>query len=310
MSRTEDRRRLADSVHAYETTFGPLPGISNPDSRDVFIEQLIESGRRIRYLMRMRERGTLQSCTDPQSHTFNPLRSSIFHQHEGNLDESFWMIFLYVHFGKNRKSGWQLISDIYGRLGQGDHWTWQEVHADTSEFRRWLDSNVEAIRALSPRRSFGNHRKYESLDAWSTRGTGEAVQSYVNWIGPSGSHVSRISEICDDDESDPDDFRSIYDSLRGNVRRFGRTGAFDYCSSIFRLGLTKAPPNGVYLQGATGPLAGARLLLLQPGQSRRTQELESDLEVLESSLQVGFDALEDALCNWQKRPNEFKPFRG
>jgi hypothetical protein len=31
---------------------------------------------------------------------------------------------------------------------------------------------------------------------------------------------------------------------------------------------------------------------------------------LREELDVGFDVIEDALCNWQKSPAEFKPFRG
>ena len=38
--------------------------------------------------------------------------------------------------------------------------------------------------------------------------------------------------------------------------------------------------------------------------------LEAALTPLRAELNVGFDVLEDALCNWQKSPDEFKPFRG
>jgi hypothetical protein len=94
------------------------------------------------------------------------------------------------------------------------------------------------------------------------------------------------------------------------VRRFGRTGAFDYCATISKLGLAAIEPGMAGLVGATGPLDGARLLVLEPGQRGRTRALEAALAPLQAELGVGFDALEDALCNWQKSPDEFKPFRG
>jgi hypothetical protein len=40
------------------------------------------------------------------------------------------------------------------------------------------------IRAPGVPGGFGNHRKYESLDADSPRGTGAVVESYVGWVNP------------------------------------------------------------------------------------------------------------------------------
>jgi Alpha-glutamyl/putrescinyl thymine pyrophosphorylase clade 3 len=38
--------------------------------------------------------------------------------------------------------------------------------------------------------------------------------------------------------------------------------------------------------------------------------LDTKLVQLEAQLEVGMQVLEDALCNWQKSPDRFKPFRG
>jgi Alpha-glutamyl/putrescinyl thymine pyrophosphorylase clade 3 len=38
--------------------------------------------------------------------------------------------------------------------------------------------------------------------------------------------------------------------------------------------------------------------------------LEDSAAALGHCLDVTFDVLEDALCNWQKSPARFKPFRG
>jgi hypothetical protein len=173
-------------------------------------------------------------------------------------------------------------------------------------FRSWLDDNVDHIRSLTPRRGFGNHRKYESLGAWNANGTGAVVASYVSWVGP-GGHDARIAQLVSGASTPAQAFEALYRSVR-SVRRFGRTGGFDYCSTLANLGFVAMEPHAACLSGATGPLSGARLLLAEPGESPAA--LEASLTPLQAELGVGFDVLEDALCNWQKSPDVFKPFRG
>jgi hypothetical protein len=134
------------------------------------------------------------------------------------------------------------------------------------------------------------------------------VASYVGWVGAAG-HDARIVQITTGAATPAQRFDALYDSVRA-VRRFGRTGAFDYCSTLAKLGLVAIEPSCACLAGATGPLSGARLLLSQPGQQLSSAALEELLTPLRAELNVGFDVLEDALCNWQKSPAEFKPFRG
>ena len=98
------------------------------------------------------------------------------------------------------------------------------------------------------------------------------------------------------------------------VASFGRTAKFDYLTMIGKLGLAPIEPGSTYMHGATGPLSGARLLF----GGRKTAPLtRSDLEAwlveLEARLHLGthgMQVLEDALCNWQKNPRTFVPFRG
>jgi len=45
-----------------------------------------------------------------------------------------------------------------------------------------------------------------------------------------------------------------------DVERFGRTAKFDYLTMVGKLGLAAIEPGSTYMQGATGPLKGARLL--------------------------------------------------
>ena len=78
-----------------------------------------------------------------------------------------------------------------------------------------------------------------------------------------------------------------------------------------KLGLADISPGRAYLLGSTGPLRGAKLLFDPPAAaSSSAQLLDESLIRLNEYLGLGFDVLEDALCNWQKSPGIFRPFRG
>lgn len=307
MRRAEIRAALEGALEAYEADNGPLPGIVAPGRRVALVEQLVDSQRRRLYFAHLRQCDIDASRADPASENFDVLRASVWHERRGNRDEAFWLVFLFVHFGKHRRSGWHLIADIYGQLESGKLWSWDAVASDIGGFRSWLADHGAAIKDREPRRGFGNHRKYESLDAWAAHGTGAAVASYVEWVGAVG-HDARIADVTEDATTPYERFDALYHSVRG-VCRFGRTAAFDYTASLAKLGFVPAEPSCACLNGATGPLQGARLLL-SPGQNLSPTALEKLLAPVRERLDVGFDVLEDALCNWQKSPARFTPFRG
>ena len=62
---------------------------------------------------------------------------------------------------------------------------------------------------------------------------------------------------------------------------------------------------------ATGPKRGARLLFDgQIDSNTGARILEARVAELERHLGVGMQVMEDAMCNWQKSPNRYIPFRG
>ena len=314
MIRPKDRM-LADSLRIKLLRFAdreqPLPGIRDPDALDVLVAQLVESVRRIVFVQRLRERDTSSRRTDPNDEIFDPLRAAVFHQRRGNIDEAFWLVFLFVHFGKHRIGEWRYAREIYGRLGAADFWDWQHVSADPEAFRSWLAANVPRLRRPDAPGGFGNHRKYQSLDAHSPTGTGAAVASYVAWVAPPRTHQELIRSSLRATQSHP---RKTFDELYRSmavVASFGRVAKFDYLAMIGKLGLAPIEPYSAYLIGSTGPLAGARLLFTGDAKSRMSaRELDANLIHLECALGVGFQVLEDAFCNWQKSPYRFRPFRG
>lgn len=299
---------LNAGLQSYEQHERPLPGIHDPAYRQSLLEQLVESVHRIQYFDAIRARPVIPAQLDPTTDSFDPFKAAMAHQGQGNIDEAFWLAFLAVHFGKNKKAGWQTAREVYGRLGTGTLWDWNTVSNNPAAFRQWLAANRIQIASR-----FGNHRKYESLNATSARGTGAVVESYVTWIGPAHSHQVTIQIAQQQVGNDPRAlFQHLYDSMHA-VASFGRTARFDYLTMIGKLGLVAIEPNAPYISGATGPLKGARLLFggntNAPLAPTRLNAWTSDLDGYLNQ-PFGMQVLEDALCNWQKSPQLFVPFRG
>ena len=162
-----------------------------------------------------------------------------------------------------------------------------------------------------PGGGFGNHRKYESLDARSRGGTGEVVETYVRWVNPPNGHVDVVADTVRQTNGDPQvAFDMLYRSM-GSIARFGRTARFDYLCMVAKLGLAPIAPGSAYMTGATGPIGGGRLLFTGDLAARVAPvKLDEWLVLLDADLGVGMQVLEDALCNWQKSPAIFVPFRG
>lgn len=307
-----DTRSKISSLLAELESEGVINGLGNEARRLSLTEQIIESYRRIEYVRRIRDRDISDQRCDPESELFDPLKAAVSFHRAGDLDESFWMIFLFVHFGKNARGGWRYAREVYNALGQRERWTWQNTSSDPKGFRTWLASNAEHIKRKNPPGGFGNHRKYTSLKAHSGSGTGAAFESYVDWIGLS-SHQERFSQITLDCENDS---ASRFDALcqsMSEVKSFGRMAIFDYLCMVGKVGLFDVEPGSVYVANATGPKAGGKLLFAGDSKAKcSNSQLEEDYAKLGAKLKLPFimQVLEDAICNWQKSPDKFRAFRG
>lgn len=303
---------LAARIADFERNFGPLPSLEQEGNRACLLEHLLESIRRVKYFHVLLDRDISEVRCDPTHRAFDPLRAAIRYHRAGMVDEAFWLIFLHVHFGKHRRDGWRLVADVYAGVGRNHGWSWHEVCSDADGFLAWLHANRRRWDSASNRGRFGNHRKYESLDAYSPKGTGAVVRSYVEWTSGSGSHKELIRKASAEVGTDPSGlFDYLFKDMRAVVR-FGRTAKFDYLTTVGNLGLWKIRPGSAYLEGATGPVRGARLLFLgnTESKSQSLSELQIGLDRLDARLEVGMQVLEDSLCNWQKSPARFHPFRG
>lgn len=296
--------QLDAGLAQFSTNWRPLPGIADRVTRAVLAMQMVASLRRLDYSDLIRVRGISPNRADPNSAFFDPERAAVFHHRAGNIDEAFWLVFLSIHFGKHLTHGWERLRDIYSGLGTHT-WTWVRVSANPTAFRTWLLAHQDQIGG-----GFGSHRKRESVRADIDGGTATVVESYVNWVGANHSHAALMARFTQAGGNSPQAvFDHCYRSM--NVARFGRLGRFDYLCLLGRLGFAHVSPGRAYLEGATGPLRGARLIfggVVNAPIDWRT--LEGWLLELDQLLGVGMQVMEDSLCNWQKSPAQFFHFRG
>lgn len=281
-----------------------LPGIAPPENMMAFVDQIIDSLHRVEYVRTISRRQLSPNRVNPKSPLFDPISGAAFIK-SSNREEAFWLAFLATLCGKNLRTGWRLAAELYGK-DAATPWTWAKVTADPSAYVEWIDGNRTSFSG-----KFGNHRKYESLKPIAA-GTGAAVRSYVTWIATYGTHAGMVSSATARASNNPRDaFATLYREMKA-VKRFGRTGRFDYLTMIAKLGLAPIEANSTYLSdSATGPKKGARLLFDGQIDSRTTaRELERRVALLESHLGVGMQVMEDAMCNWQKSPNLYIAFRG
>jgi hypothetical protein len=285
-----------------------LPGLTSDEHLECLAKQLWDSFRRIEFVHHIRDAKHDPRRADPTSSLFDPLKAAVIQARAGNIDEAYWLIFLAVHFGKHGSKGWELARKIYGKLGGPGRWDWAAIKNEGGNFRPWLAQNLDA---LSTER-FSNHRKYESLRPESKDGTAAVFESYANWVRPYGTHQDMIRSIHKSKGQNPTVvFDELYRSM-DSVKRFGRLGRFDFLTMLGKLGIAPIAPGSAYLwHNATGPKKGARLLF---GGDRHApiavRQLDEALMQIDQSLQVGMQALEDSLCNWQKSPTEYQYFKG
>ena len=290
-----------------------LPGIKDKKSNDVFIRQLIDSIRRVKYGFTIASRPASKYFTDPNDIRFDPLKAAVHYSKQGKNDEACWLVFLATHFGKSNQSGWRLTMDFYGAIGNRI-WDWDTVTANLADFE---DSTVLAYQKMTQDnivRVFSNHRKYESIRPNASRPFATVSRSYIAWVTTHLNHGGLFLNASNETDGTPRQmFDFLYKSMNG-VISFGRTGRFDYLTMLAKLGLADIDPPRTYMEGATGPYNGANLIfgLRETGAAGR-RKLEKLVDKVEAGLSLGplgMQVMEDALCNWQKHPRRYVYFKG
>lgn len=299
----QEKQRIVTRLQEHARRTRPLPGIADPRALQTLAMQFVASLRREKYYQVVQRNPISPRRADPNDPSFDAERAVSYHVQQGNLDEAAWLIFLMTHFARPADTKWTRLQDVYGRLGAGI-WDWNTVSANPAGFSAWVAANWQTIRG-----KFGNHRKYESLRPGSKRSFASVVDSYVSWIGRRG-HARFFADVVHRAGNNP---HVIFDTLYHElpVVSFGRLAKFDYLSMIGRYGIAPIEAGSAYLDGATGPMMGARLLFCgSRDEPVAAQTLQTWLDALDVDLRVGMRVMEDAICNWQKRPLDFEHFKG
>ncbi|KVV22731.1 hypothetical protein WK80_21320 [Burkholderia multivorans] len=301
-------KKLDQKLSAYRVNGKPLPGIPSAAERNALVAQMIDSVARINYVRMIAKRPISPERLDPKNaRMFDPLRAAIQHMRDGNEDEAFWLVFLFVHCGKHLTKGYGLLRMVYGALDDDFVWTWERFTQNPHDFSVWLGQHMDTILQRRREFPFGNHRKYESLEQLDV-----VLASYAAWIASNNSHQQFITAAKANVGDNPKMlFDYLYKSMDA-VHRFGRTAKFDYLTMLRKIGLVDIEPPVAYLVHATGPVRGARLLFTGAvdNNALSKQALEQLSVDLEATLGVGMQVIEDSLCNWQKSQARYVPFRG
>lgn len=305
-------RTLAQAVTDYDKNTLHLRGLLSAKHLETLVAQFIDSLRRVEFALHLQMAVIAPIRMDPTSSQFDPLKAAVLRNRRGETDEAWWLVFIATHCGKHAIDGWRLTRDIYGKLGQGGLWDWATISQNPSAFESWLTANEATLRGGDGvSRRFSNHRKYESLKSSSANGIAKIFASYVAWVAPPRKHAAVVQEIHKTVGQNPHDvFAALYNSLDA-VQRFGRLGKFDFLAMLGKLGIAPIEPGTTFLKGATGPLAGARLLFAGNSNSKvSAAHLQTKLVEFGQKTGLGSQVLEDAICNWQKAPDVYIRFKG
>jgi hypothetical protein len=283
----------------------PIPGVAIEARRASLVRQMIDSLHRIDYVRRLGDRPIDPQRADPHSELFDPLKAALLQLRADNPDEAGWLVFLSTHFGFHQQTRWRSTRMVYGALG-GAPWTWTRTSANPNAFRVWFEQNADALASIR----FGNHRKYVSIRVDVRENLADVVESYISWVGGNRGHMLLFSETAKTHGGDPRaTFEGLYTGMA--VRSFGRTGRFDYLTMVAKLGLCDIDPAHPYFGKATGPVEGASLLFTNSKVSALPRSTLSGYVIeLGDALGVNMQVMEDSLCNWQKSPELYLPFRG
>lgn len=295
---------IQDRLDTYDSTHDNiLVGIHNPVQKQTLILQILDSIKRINYIQILISRVWSINRINPSLNTFDPLMAAAWHIRNHNIKEAIWLIFLSIHFGKHRSTGWKLSQAIYGHLGVNPIWNYDNVSTHIDDFIDWLDENQYILKQQG---SFSNHRKYQSLSATNRTGTGETIKSFIQIL------PQLLPENIPNHNASRGELFGEFYHVMDNVVGFGRLAKFDFLTMLGKFNILPIEPDHPYLQGSTGPINGAIKLYGLENNKVNVKDLNMMVTDLGNNLNLyfGMQVLEDSLCNWQKDPIHYQRFRG
>lgn len=280
------KHELGISLDQFQKVYA-LPGFETEESRTRFIEELMKSQKKLRSFSILKSSTTVDS-TEKE---FHPLKAIVRHFKEGHPDEAVWLTFLSTHFGHDAKD---MIECFYGKSGEV-LWNWKYVYENADSVQNWMILNEKRFKHLK----FGNHRKFEPKNPKNPKSTPTVIKSFVEWVKRSGQGSPyQALRIVSQADTTTERFDRAYHGI--SFPRFGRTAKFDFLCLLGNLGILEISPPHCYLAEGTGPKKGVLQMVIGKNKGRVTANIEKIIEQLRMKLGIPVEAMEDALCNWQK----------
>ncbi len=264
--------------------------------KQVLARQIVDRINRVKYFEIVGSRGISPNRADPSHDLFDPIRAVFFHKHSNNLEEALWLSFLIVHFGENYQSGWKLTRNFYNNFGQEPKLTWDNVNSDPNLVDDWVDEYNQRKQNLNIKLKFGNHRKFQSI-----KHLRQVIDSYLDFTNSKGGQIQAFS-ISEGNSRQR--FARLFKDI--NFYGFARLGKFDFLSILYKFDLVEIEADCCYIKGSTGPKDGAEYLF----GNLNSSELDNRAQKLADYLGIGYQEMEDALCNWHKSTDKYMFYRG
>lgn len=277
-----------------------VPGLTLTSGAALFAEEVARSVARINGV-RLPAANPLDGvATNPADPAWDAWRAIVWHDRCGDKEEATWLAFLATHFGRREGDDdpWRSTRAVYSAFGEGVL-SWEQVVASPADISTVCQGHAEECHRLK----FGNHRKFETPRPGHPLGVDAVLRSYVEGIiqRTGGRQVALFSvpNVGAAGRSE-----RLMRKLRF-VKRFGRTALFDLLTLLGNSGVYDLTPGRVHLVGPTGPLRGAKKMFGNADNRR----LEAYANEMATRLDIPIQAVEDALCNWQKHPEISGPLR-
>ena len=279
-----ERQRIASEL---KRLLGQLPGLATPASMDYFVEMLVLGEEWLRE-MRDLTRNPLPANRDPREKQWDA-RVAILHlDRSGNEEEATWLAFLCIVLGElDEEEPWKSVALLYTGFGTGQL-RWESVAADPQIVNDLWTRYPDRVKALK----FANHRKFESRASIPS-----VIASYVDVVRSFGGG-SQVRWLGGGPDSPEKRFTRLFTQVK-KVKRFDRLASYDFLILLGCLNVYALKPERLYLRDSSGPIQGAQRLFGHRGSPDLLDEKGS---ALAGQLCVSLQAMEDAMCNWQKQP--------
>lgn len=305
---SEREPSIRDGLIEFQRVHGALPGLQAAGSLDTLVRQMVASLRRTEYITVLKQQNHSPDRANPHSRLFDPLVAAHLASKAGDKDQAVWLVFLATQFGRHALDRWLLCANVYGSFGRGPIWTEDLYRQNRLGFSEMLQQNAANLRSADVAGRYSNHRQYVSRSPASIQRT---FSEMWDWLYDQGSFDQKIRQLHRNVGQNPEaGFDALYRSALKN-HSFGRLGVFDLLTMLGKLDLAPIVPGSSYLQGATGPLKGARLLFFGDRDHPISGKTLGDrFDQIDNFVRIGKQPLEDSVCNWQKSPQRFEHFIG